>query len=158
MGAKGEALAEQFERKVREAMEALKDLSDADWKKTTAAEKWPVGVTAHHIASVLEPIAKGVQTLVAGQPLGFSGDMIDKMNAKHAKDFSNCTKAETIELLKKGAAAAAAVICGLSDEQLAKTGLVNPALPPMTAEELITKGLISHTDAHFDSIRKTVGK
>lgn len=158
MGAKGEALAEQFERKVREAIEALKDLNDADWKKTTAAEKWPVGVTAHHIAGSLEPIAKGVQTLVAGQPLGFTKDMIDKMNAKHAKDYANCTQAETIELLKKGAAAAAAVIRGLSDEQLGKSGSVSPDMPPMTAEELITQGLISHTDAHFDSIRKTVGK
>jgi len=158
MGAKGEVLAEQFEKNVREAVDTLKDLSDADWQKTTAAEKWPVGVTAHHLAGALEPIAKGVQALVAGKPLGFSRDMIDKVNAKHAEDYANCTKAETIELFKKGAAAAAAVIRGLSDEQLAKSGSVDPALPPMSAEEFINKVLISHMDAHFGSIRKTVGK
>jgi len=50
------------------------------------------------------------------------------------------------------------VIRGLSDEQLAKSGSVDPALPPMSAEEFINKVLISHMDAHFGSIRKTVGK
>jgi hypothetical protein len=40
--------------------------------------------------------------------------MIDEMNAKHAKDYTDCTKTETIELLKHGAAVAAAVIRGLS--------------------------------------------
>jgi hypothetical protein len=51
MGAKGEALARQFEAKTAEATAVLEKLSDADWKKTTAAEKWTVAATAHHIAS-----------------------------------------------------------------------------------------------------------
>jgi hypothetical protein len=42
MGAKGEAFAKQFEAKVEEATALLEKLSDADWKKTTAAEKWTV--------------------------------------------------------------------------------------------------------------------
>jgi hypothetical protein len=29
--------------------------------------------------------------------------------------------------------------------------------PPMTAEELITLGLLNHIDEHFGSIRRTVG-
>ena len=44
MGAKGEALAKQFEGKVQEATAVVEKLSDADWKKTTSAEKWTVGV------------------------------------------------------------------------------------------------------------------
>jgi len=54
MGAKGEAFAKQFEAKVEEASALLEKLSDTDWKKTTAAEKWTVAVTAHHIASSYE--------------------------------------------------------------------------------------------------------
>jgi hypothetical protein len=57
MGAKSETLAKQFEAKAREAMATLEQLSEADWKKVTAAEKWPVGVTAHHLAGALEPIS-----------------------------------------------------------------------------------------------------
>ena len=56
MGAKSEELARQVEAKSRGAIATLEKLSDADWSKVTAAEKWSVGVTAHHMASVLEPI------------------------------------------------------------------------------------------------------
>jgi hypothetical protein len=83
--------------------------------------------------------------------------MLDELNARHAQEHANCTKAETIALLKGGAAAAAAVVRGLRDDQLAKSGTVFTDAPPMTAEQLITGGLIGHIDAHFGSIRKTVG-
>jgi hypothetical protein len=43
MGAKTGALATQLEGKVRDAVATLEKLSDADWKKLTATEKWPVG-------------------------------------------------------------------------------------------------------------------
>jgi hypothetical protein len=32
----------------------MEKLSDADWKKVTEAEKWPVEVTAHHLTGVLD--------------------------------------------------------------------------------------------------------
>lgn len=158
MTAKSAALAKQFESKIEEATTALEKLSETDWTKVTAAEKWSVGVTAHHFAGVLEPIAHMIKAVVAGQPPGaLTGAMIDEMNAKHAKDYAHCTKAETIDLLQKGAAVAAAVVRGLSDDQLGKSGKVLADAPPMTAEQLITGGLIAHLDEHFGSIRKTIG-
>jgi len=42
-------------------------LSDADWKKTTAAEKWTVAVAAHHIARSYEPITHIIKTIAAGR-------------------------------------------------------------------------------------------
>jgi hypothetical protein len=159
MGAKSDALAGQFEARAREAMATLGRLGEADWKKVTAAEKWSVGVTAHHLAGALEPVSRMVGAVAAGQPLGeFTPDMLDRMNAQHAKDHASCTKAETIALLEGGAAAAIAVIRGLSDDQLAKSGMVFTGLPPMTVEQLITAGLLNHIDEHFGSIRRTVGR
>jgi hypothetical protein len=49
------------------------------------------------------------------------------------------------------------VIRGLSADQLATTGTVLADAPPMSAEALITGGLLTHIDEHFGSIRKTVG-
>ena len=158
MGAKGEALAKQFEAKAQEATAVLEKLSDADWKKVTEAEKWPVGVAAHHVAGSHEPIADMIRTVATGQSIqGFTMDMLHEMNAKHAKEHANCTKAETIALHKKGAAAAAAVVRGLSDEQLAKSGTLLQGMPAMTAEQVITNILINHINDHFGSIKKTVG-
>lgn len=159
MGSKAEELARKFEAKTREATETLNRLSDADWKKITAAERWPVGVTAHHVAGSHEPIAHIVKTVAAGQSIpAFTMQMLDEMNAKHAKEFAACTKAETIALHQKGAATAAAIVRGLSDEQLRSSGTVLTGNPPMTAEQVITGILINHIDDHFGSIRKTVGQ
>ena len=158
MGAKGEALAKQFEAKVQEATGVLEQLSEADWKKTTSAEKWTVGVVAHHVARAHEGISGIIKTVAAGQSMpNFTMTMLDDMNAKHAQEFAGCTKAETVDLHKKNAAAAAAVVRGLSDADLARSGTVLTGMPAMTAEQIVTNILINHIDDHFGSIRKTVG-
>ncbi len=158
MGAKAEAFVKQYEAKVQEATAVLEKLSEADWKKTTAAEKWTVGVTAHHVAGAHEPIANIVKTIADGQAMPhFTMAMLDEMNAKHAVEHARCTKAETIALHKQGAAKAAAMVRTLSDEQLAKRGTVFTGEPPMSAEEMITRALLGHIDDHYGSIRKTIG-
>ena len=159
MGAKGESLARQFEAKAREAAGVLEKLSDTDWEKVTEAEKWSVGVTAHHLAGAYERVPDIASGLAAGQSFGnFTRKMLDERNAQHAKDFAGCTKEETLALHRKGAANAVAVIRGFSDEQLAKSGVLFADAPPMTVEQLIMGALIYHTDEHYGSIRKTVGK
>jgi hypothetical protein len=158
MGAKSEQLAKQFEAKSRDALATLGQLGEADWTKVTEAEKWSVGVTAHHLASVLEPISSMIKAVAAGQAPGdLSMEMLDEMNARHARDFAGCTRAETIDLHRKGSATAAATIRGLNDAELAASGTVLKGLPPMTAEQLIAGGLLGHIDEHYGSIRKTIG-
>jgi len=158
MTARGETLARQFETKVQEATSVFERLSDADWKKLTAAENWPVGVVAHHIATSHEGIGGILKALADGKPgPNIPKEALDAMNATHAREHANCTKAETIALHKQGAAAAAAVVRGLSDDQLAKSGKVLAEAPPMSAEQIVTGILINHIDDHYGSIRKTVG-
>jgi len=159
MGAKGEALASQFEAKVMEATRLLEKLSDAEWKQTTATEKWTVAATAHHIASSYEPITRIIKTIAAGQTLPhFTRQMLDEMNAQHAKEFAACTKPETIALHTEGVAAAAAAVRGLSDAELAKSGTVFAGMPAMSAEDMVKGALLGHIDEHCGSIRKTVGR
>jgi len=155
---RSEALAKQFETKAEEAIATLQRLGDADWKKVTQAEKWSVGVTAHHMAGVLEAIAGMIETVASGRPFeSFNPSSIDKMNARHARDYASCTKAETIELFRKGVGVAAGTIRRLSDDQLVKSAKVVSTMPPMTVEQLIAAGLLAHIDDHFGSIRKTAG-
>src|SRR6266566_2107890 len=81
---RSEALAKQFEAKAEEAIATLQRLGDADWKKVTQAETWSVGVTAHHMAGVLEAIAGMIETVASGRPFeSFNPSSIDKMNARH---------------------------------------------------------------------------
>jgi hypothetical protein len=159
MSARAEALAKQFDAKAAEMTETIRSLSDADWKKVTEAEKWPVGVTAHHVAGAHEPILGLIKTVAAGKSIpNFTMAMLDEANAKHARDHANCTKAETLELHQKGAAAAAAGVRGLSDAELDQSGVVLTGAPAMTAQQVIEGILINHITSHLGSIRKTVGR
>ena len=158
MGAKAESLARQFEQKAQEATKVFDGLSDADWKKLTSAEKWSVGVVAHHVAASHEGIGGIVKTISSGQAMPhFTMQMLDAMNAKHAQEHAGCTKAETLALHKKNAAAAASQVRGLDDTVLTKTGTVLAGMPAMSVEQIITGILISHVDEHLGSIRATVG-
>ena len=105
MGARAEALAKRFEAKAQELTGVIERLSDADWKKVTPGEKWSVGVVAHHIAGSHEAIGGIIKSIASGQSMpGFTMDMLNDMNAKHAQEHANCTKAETLALHKKGVA------------------------------------------------------
>lgn len=157
MGARAESLAKQFEAKAAEMTGAITKLSDADWKKVTSAEKWSVGVTAHHVAGGHEGILGIVKTIASGQPIpNFTMAMLDEMNAKHAREQAGCTKAETLALHEKGAAAAAATVRALSDAELDRSGTVLTGAPPMTTQQVVEGILISHITGHLGSIRETV--
>jgi uncharacterized damage-inducible protein DinB len=158
MGVKSNTLAQQYEAKVQNATAVMEKLSDADWKKTTGGEKWTVAVVAHHVATSHEGIADMIKTVASGQAMpNFTLDMLHEGNAKHAREHANATKAETVALHKKNAAAAAAVVRGLSDDQLAKSATVLQGMPAMSVEQIITGILINHVDEHISSIRMAVG-
>ena len=64
----------------------LEKLSDADWKKVTQAEKWSVGVTAHHVAQSHMGIAGLIKSVASGQHKpSISMNDIHAGNAQHAK-------------------------------------------------------------------------
>jgi hypothetical protein len=159
MGARADMLAKQFEERANELTDTVQKMSDADWKKITAAEKWPVGVTAHHVAGSHEPISGIAKAVASGQALpAFTMQMLDEANAKHAKDFAACTKAETLELHKKGVASASAMVKGLSDAELEKTGTVLTGAPAMSVQQIVEGILINHINDHLGSIKATIAK
>src|SRR5258705_2957549 len=108
MGAKSEQLAKQFEAKSRDALATLGQLGEADWQKVTEAEKWPVGVTAHHLASVLEPISSMIKAVAAGQTPGdVRMERVEQMNARAARDVASWTPAGATAQRRRRTAAAA---------------------------------------------------
>src|SRR5262245_66450607 len=131
MAGKADALAKQFEAKVQEATGVLERLSDADWKKTTASEKWTVGVVAHHMAGAHEGIANIVKAVAAGQSMGnFTMQMLHDMNAKHAQEHAGATQADTMAVHQKRAATAADVRRGLRDADLGQNETVPSGMRP----------------------------
>ena len=151
-------MAKKFEAKAQEATGVIERLSDANWKTITSGEKWSVGVVAHHMAGAHEAIAGLIKSVASGQSVpNFTMDMLHGMNAKRSQEHAHCTNAETLALLKKSAAAAAAVVRGLGDAELDKSGTVLTGMPPMSAEQMASGILIHHIEEHLGSIRATVG-
>jgi hypothetical protein len=158
MAQRAQALAEQFVQANNDLIATVERCSDAQWKTTTSGEKWSVGVVAHHVGQGHQAIAGAVQMLASGQPMpNLTFDMIHQGNAEHAKQHANCTKTETLTLLRDGGAHAAGVVRGLSDEQLARSGKVVTDLPAMSAQQFIERVLIGHVQEHLGNIRAAIG-
>jgi hypothetical protein len=158
MGARGETFAKQFEAKAQEVTGVIERLSEAEWKKVTAAEKWSVGVVAHHIASSHQGLSGVVKMLADGKGgPSIAMDMIHAGNAKHAQEFANVSKADTLALHKSNVAATASMLRGIADADFDRNGVVLNGLPPMSAGQLAGGLLIAHMDEHLGSIRATVG-
>ena len=157
MGERAQALANRFDETNREIISTVEKCSDAQWRTKCAGENWSVGVVAHHVAGGHAGIARIVETLAAGQPLPpMTMEMLDQVNAQHAQEQANCTKQETLELLRKNGASAVATVRGLSDEQLQKSGTLM-AGRSMSVEQVIEGVLVGHVKGHLDSIRSAIG-
>jgi len=64
---------------------------------------------------------------------GVTGDVVDEMNAKHAREYDTVTKEAALDLLGRNSAAAAAAIRALSDEELNQAAPVCTAHVPVRA-------------------------
>jgi hypothetical protein len=158
MGVRAEAMASKFDERCRELTKVVEGLSEADWKKVTSAEKWPVGVVAHHVAMAYGSVADLVRVIAAGQAVPpRTMEMVHENNAKHAKEHANAGKAETLALLKANGAKAAGIVRGLGDAELDRSAPVLTGMPPFTAAQVIERILINHTDEHMGSIKATIG-
>ena len=151
------ALAAKFKRSNADAIATVERLSDGDWKNITG-EGWTVAACAHHVASVHDGIAGFISDVANGNARPRPGiDVVDESNAKHAREYANCSKAEVLDELRLKGAAAAAIVRGLSDEQLARTTAAIPGRPAVSAAQLIEMALIGHVDVHIASIKMATG-
>jgi hypothetical protein len=154
MAQRAQGLAEQFAKANSEFIATVERCTDAQWRTTTAGEKWSVGVVAHHVAQSHRGIADAVRMLATSQPLPhLTFEMIHQGNAEHAKQHANTTKEETLRLLRDGGAHAATVVRGLSDEQLDRSGKVVADVPAMSAQQFIEGILIGHVHEHLGNIK-----
>lgn len=152
MSERSEALARQFEQANQEMIAEVERSSGAQWKATSANDERSVGVVANHVAGGHKSIGEWVRVVAEGVTAPpITMDMINEANARHAVAKANCTKDETLDLLRRNGAAAAALVRGYSDEQLDRGTNFNGH--PMTAQQMIEHILIGHIRNHLQSMR-----
>ena len=154
MAARTEQLAQRFEYSNQRFIATVESISDADWSNVCPAENWTVGVTAHHVGDSYSMAIDVLQALAVGLSRPVTIDMLNELNAEHARKHADCTRDETSRLLRIEGARAAAAIRSLKEESLDTTHFM-PFLgnTPVSLEQFVDICLIRHHDAHLPSIR-----
>jgi len=100
------------------------------------------------------------RTLAAGQPIeGITADVVDHMNAAHAKEYDGVTKEQAVELLRRNSAAAAAAIRSLTDDDLDSAATVSlNSNAPLTCQFILEDHAVRHSYHHLAKIRAALRK
>lgn len=138
------------------ALEAFAgSLTEAEWQSRIPGDGRKIGVVVHHVASVYPIEIELAQALAKGHAIvDVTWEVVNQMNAAHAKQFDAVTKEETIALLKKNAAVAAAAIRAFSDEELDSAAPVSlNANAPLTCQFIVEDHAVRHSYHHLARIR-----
>lgn len=155
MSERAKALAQQLEHANQALIATIEGLSDAQWRAKTPGDGRSVGVVAHHVATSHKSVAGLVGAIAHGKAIpALTMDMIHAGNAAHATQHADCTKAETLALLRESGAAAVTTVRGLSDADFDRTATL--PMGAITVTKLVEMVLIGHAADHHGSIRRAI--
>jgi hypothetical protein len=163
MGRRSDALADRIEQGAAELAKFAESLSDADWKKPGSAagtEKRPVGVIVHHVANMYPIEVDVAKTIASGKAItDVTWDAVAGINAGHAKEQANVTKAAALEFLRKNSREAAAAVRSFTDEQLDQAAPFSLSFgAPVTAQFVIEDHAVRHSWHHLARMRASLGR
>jgi hypothetical protein len=149
------ALAERLEQGARALAATARGLTDLEWQTRLPHDGRKIGVVVHHVASMYPLEIQLAQTLAAGDAIaGVSWDDVHHINAHHAATHDEVTKQDTLDLLERNSAAAAAAIRALTDEQLDRAATVSlNADAPLTCQFFLEDHAVRHSYHHLARIR-----
>jgi hypothetical protein len=163
MSTRAEQLASRIEEGAANLASYVQGLSDKDWRtvvKGSGRDSRPVGVCAHHVASVYPIEVQLAQAIASGKAVtDVPWDAVAALNAKHAEDNANCTKEETVELLKKNSKEAADAIRKMTDQELDTAAPFSLSYgAPVTAQFVIEDHAVRHSWHHLARIKEALGR
>jgi hypothetical protein len=89
--------------------------TDADWHSAPLhGDPRPVGVVVDHVAHAYEYMAGWIRQLIAGQPVEVNSEVVDELNAEHARAAGSVSRAEAAGHLSRSGTDIAALVAGLS--------------------------------------------
>lgn len=154
-----ETLVRNFEQANQELIETIQAMPDDQWHATCAAEGWSVGVTAHHLASSLEAARNIVPLIMAGTGPEITVEFLDERNARHAEEYADVTREETLAKLRKQHKHVKEWLSQLTAQDLEQTTtLPYTGDDPITVYALIDGFIVRHIHSHLSSIRAAIGE
>ena len=153
MGTRTESLATKVEQSFNDLLAAVEASTPEQWAARCSDGEWTQGFAAFHAAAAIGEITKTVKGMADGEQFPkWTMEAIDADNAVQAKEHAGCTRAQTIDLIKKSAPAATDMVRSLSDAQLDRKVQLLESMPEMTVEALIQMALVGHAAYHLQTI------
>jgi len=160
MSQRTEALAARLEQGARALATCASSLTDAEWQTRLLKDGRKIGIVVHHVATMYPLEIQLARKLAAGEAVaGVTWDIVNEMNAGHAKEYDAVTRPAALELLRRNSTAAAAAIRALSDEELDRAAPVSlNADAPLTCQFMLEDHAVRHSYHHLAGIRATLAQ
>lgn len=154
MSQRTNALANSLEEGAHALASFAATLTKEQWQAPLPKDGRKVGVIVHHVATVYPLEIQFAQSVIDGKPASITGEDVNEMNARHAKENYGVTKEETLKLLANNSAAAAVAIRSLTDEELDTVGPV-PLYgdAQLTCQFILEDHAVRHSYHHLARIR-----
>lgn len=155
-------MANQLADRIQEGAATLanfaRELTEAQWRVIVPRDGRTVGVLVHHVASMYPIEMSVVQQGVEGTPITeVTWDAVAAINAKHAREFANVTKADALALLSRNSLEAARAVRRLSDADLARAVPFSLSFgAPMTVQFIIEDHPLRHPWHHLARIKRAL--
>jgi SAM-dependent methyltransferase len=158
---RAEALANRIEEGADGLASFVEGLSEAEWRTpVSATDRRSIGTIVHHVASVYPLEIDAARAIASGKAVtDVTWEAVAAMNAQHADDQVNVTKAAALELLRRNSREAANVVRGFTDDELDQSAPFSLSFgAPVTAQFVIEDHALRHSWHHLARIRKAVGR
>ena len=161
MGRRAELLADRIEEGAAGLAAFAEELSEAEWRTPMSGRDGrSVGVIVHHVASVYPIEIDLARTIASGKAVtDVTWEAIAEMNARHASDQAEVTKAAALELLLRNSRQAAAAVRAFTDGELDRSAPFSLSYAaPVTAQFVLEDHALRHSWHHLARIRKALGQ
>ena len=161
MSRRAELLADRIEEGAATLAAFAEGLSEAEWHApASASDRRSVGVIVHHVASVY-PVEIDLARAIAGGKAvtDLTWEAIADLNAGHAREQAEVTKADALELLRRNSREAADAVRAFTDDELDQAAPFSLSFgAPVTAQFVIEDHALRHSWHHLARIRKALGR
>jgi hypothetical protein len=161
MSRRAELLAARIEEGAAGLAAFVEGLSDAEWgTPTSPTDRRTVGQIVNHVALVYPIEIDLARAIGSGKAVtDVTWQIVAGLNASHATEHANVTKAEALDLLRKNSREAAEAVRGFSDEQLDGAAPFSLSFgAPVTGQFVIEDHALRHSWHHLARIRAAVGR
>ena len=131
--------------------------SDAEWQRETAAERWPVGLVAFHIARGFQRQAEFIEdALQRATPHRFDWDVTHALNASIAAEHPSPSRDDVVALARTSVGRIVTALGAATDEGLGRTAWV---FEGRERDAVWVAGRLApqHARGHLESIARAVG-